>query len=53
MSNPNAKLDPDKAKFIRTNYGKLSARDLADRYGVQVQAIYAVIRGHTWQEVEK
>jgi hypothetical protein len=51
---PAHKLTPEDVREIRRAYrpGWISYRDIAERYGVSLQLIAQIIKGHAWAWVE-
>lgn len=53
---PSAKLTEEAVRFIRKNYrkrpGHPNLKDLADKFGVQQNAVLRVIHGRTWNHVK-
>ncbi len=49
--NPRAKLDEEKAAKIRLEYsgGGVRLKDLGGKYGVSIQSIWKIVKGHRYQ----
>ena len=50
-SRPNAKLNPDRVRWIRRNPEGLTRRKMAERLGVHQRTVDAVIDGRNWVHV--
>ena len=48
---PNAKLNPERVRWIRRNPEGMTAREQAERLGVHVRTVEAVRSGRNWAHV--